>query len=236
MIEDEKFFAWLDGELSADESAAVQLEVAADPRLRKLAEQHRSLRAGIKGAFDQVAAAPVPERLREALRSPAPEVVDLGAVRRTRASRYLRPLGQWAAVAAVLAVGILVGTIVQQRSIAPIEVQDGRMYASNDVQRALETELASAPGHGAVRIGLTFRDQSGAICRSFTDPQASGLACRDRKGWQVRGLFAAPEGQSSDYRMAGGMNPNLAALIDSTMTGEPLDAAQEKAARARRWR
>ncbi len=49
-------------------------------------------------------------------------------------------------------------------------------------------------------------------------------------------MFAAPEGQTSDYRMAAGVDPNLAALIDSTMAGEPLDAAQEQAARERGWR
>jgi hypothetical protein len=52
----------------------------------------------------------------------------------------------------------------------------------------------------------------------------------------MKGLFAAPEGQSSDYRMAAGMDPNLATLVGSTMAGEPLDAAQEKAAKAHGWR
>jgi hypothetical protein len=52
----------------------------------------------------------------------------------------------------------------------------------------------------------------------------------------MKGLFAAPEGQANDYRMAAGMDPNLAALVDSTMAGEPLDAAAEKAAKDRGWR
>ena len=54
--------------------------------------------------------------------------------------------------------------------------------------------------------------------------------------WRLKGLFAAPEGQSSDYRMAAGMDPNLAALVGSTITGEPFDAAQEKAAKDKGWR
>jgi hypothetical protein len=36
--------------------------------------------------------------------------------------------------------------------------------------------------------------------------------------------------------MAAGMDPNLAALIDSTIAGEPFDAAQEKSARNKGWR
>jgi hypothetical protein len=52
----------------------------------------------------------------------------------------------------------------------------------------------------------------------------------------MKGLFAAPEGQGGDYRMAAGMDPNLAALVDSTIAGEPLDATAEKAARDKGWR
>jgi hypothetical protein len=87
-----------------------------------------------------------------------------------------------------------------------------------------------------VRVGITFRGQAGQICRSFTAQGSSGLACRSGGRWQLKGMFAAPEGQASDYRMAAGMDPNLAALVDSTMAGEPFDAAQEKQALRRGWR
>jgi hypothetical protein len=139
-------------------------------------------------------------------------------------------------MAATLAVGVLIGTLTPQgRGTAPVEVQGGKLYAASALDTALNNQLASAPA-GEVRVALTFRDQAGAVCRSFTAPASSGLACRDARGWQVRGLFAAPEGQTSDYRMAAGMDQNLAALVDSTMAGEPFDAAQEKAARNRGWR
>ena len=42
-------------------------------------------------------------------------------------------------------------------------------------------------------------------------------------------------GETGDYRMAAGPDPRLAALIDDTIVGEPLDAAAEKAARDRAW-
>jgi len=53
---------------------------------------------------------------------------------------------------------------------------------------------------------------------------------------QHEGLFAEPEGQGGNYRMAAGMDPNLAALVDSTMAGEPFDAATEKAAKDKGWK
>jgi hypothetical protein len=231
MTEDEKFFAWLDGELEPAEAAGMEAKVAADPELARLAEQHRALGGQLRGAFDAIAAAPVPDRLSESLHPPA-EVIDFAAAKRKRS---MPSLPQWAAMAATLAIGVFVGTMVPQRSGAPVAVQGGKLYAAASLNQALDAQLASAPA-GDVRIGLTFRDQAGEICRSFTERAASGLACRNGGRWLLKGLFAAPEGQAADYRMAAGMNPNLAALVDSSMAGEPFDAAAEKAARERGWR
>lgn len=230
-VEDEKFFAWLDGELPPGEAALVEAEVARSPELARAAEEHRAMQARLKSAFDTVAEAPVPEQLR-----PTAEVMDFTAAKRARAQRRWGAPGQWWAMAATLAIGLFAGTMIAPRSSGPVEVQGGRLYAASALNQALDSELASAPAKGPVRIGLTFRDQSGALCRTFTDPQSSGLACRNGSRWQLRGLFAAPEGQGGSYRMAAGMDPNLAALVDSTMAGEPLDAAQEKAAKAKGWR
>lgn len=231
MTEDEKFFAWLDGELGPVEAAEMEAKVASDPQLQRLAEQHRAIGIQLRGAFDPIAAAPVPEHLQASVR-PSAEVIDFVAAKR---ARTMPSLPQWAAMAATLALGILVGTMVPQAASSPVEVQGGKIYAAAAVNRALDTQLASAPT-GDVRIGMTFRDQSGEICRSFTAEGSSGLACRSGGRWQLKGLFAAPEGQGSDYRMAAGMDPNLAALVDSSMAGEPFDAAQEQAALKRGWR
>ena len=62
-MDDEKFFAWLDGELDSAEAAEVEAEVAADPRLSKLAEQHRALGTRLKAAFDTVVEVPIPDEL-----------------------------------------------------------------------------------------------------------------------------------------------------------------------------
>jgi hypothetical protein len=231
MNEDEKFFAWLDGELDPAAAAEMEAKVAADPALTRLAEQHRSLGAQLKGAFDPIVEAPVPEQLRTAVRPPA-QVIDLVAARRVRS---MPALAQWAAMAATLAVGVFVGTQVPRGGTAPVQVQGGKLYAAAALDQALDTELASTPT-GDVRIGITYRDSAGEICRTFVAPAGSGVACNARGRWQMKGLFAAPEGQGGDYRMAAGMDPNLAALVDSTIAGEPLDATAEKAARDKGWR
>jgi anti-sigma factor RsiW len=88
MVDEEKFFAWLDGELSPDEAARVEAEVAADPEWSKLAAEHRSMTAGLRGAFGAVETRPVPERLQVMLKGDG-NVVSLADARsRRQAGRF----------------------------------------------------------------------------------------------------------------------------------------------------
>lgn len=237
MTPDEKFFAWLDGELTGAEADEMEKKVSADAELTRLAEQHRALGERLQVAFEEVSDAPVPKRLADAARPQRWNVVDIAACREALARPFVGPLPQWAAMAAVLVLGLFSGTFIgRDLASPPVTMSDGAIYAASVLDQALDTQLASAPDSGPVRIGLTFHDQSGVLCRSFANEVASGLACRDGNRWRLRGLFAAPEGQAGEYRMAAGMDPSLAALIDSTMVGEPLNSTQERAAKNRGWR
>src|SRR5688500_6229218 len=162
-VDETKLFAWLDGELDAAEAAKVEAEVAADPRLARMAEQHRAFEERVRGAFDTVAAEPVPERLASAVRPPRASVVDFGAFRRARSERgSWLPLPQWAAMAATLAIGIGLGTTLNSSDGgSPVEVRGGKMYAAASLDDALDKQLASAPAAGDVRVAMTFRDRSG---------------------------------------------------------------------------
>lgn len=235
MVEEKKFFAWLDGELPADEAARVEADVTADPELLRRAHEHRDMTARLRAAFGSVEAQPVPERI-VALRSAQQDnVVDLGA-RREKRRRSSGAVSQWASIAAALVLGIALGTTVDRGSPAgPVQVRDGSLYAASAVDRALDTQLASESS-GNVRVGITFRDGQGAICRTFQTEASSGLACRDQGRWKLRGLFGAPEGQGSDYRMAADADPHLMDMVDQSIAGEPFDAAQEKVALRRHWK
>src|SRR3982751_84386 len=98
MVNDETFFAWLDGELDAGEAARVEAEVAADPRLSGMAAEHRAMQARLKGAFDPVLDAPLPEQLLGAVGNP-PEahVIDLSEARNRRDARRWASISQWGA-------------------------------------------------------------------------------------------------------------------------------------------
>ncbi len=243
MVEDDKFFAWLDGELPADEAAQVEAEVADDPRLLRLAKQHRAMATGLRNAFATVEAQQVPERLRRSVETDRGErVVNLAEARASREIRRAPSLWvQMGALAATLALGVVTGNMLSigflpGGSSDPIQTEAGRLVASADLENALYAQLASAPVEAGPRIGLTFRDKNGAICRTFEDRAASGLACRESGNWRIRSVFQGAEGQPTDYRMAGGPNPQLLEEVDAIIDGEPFDAAQEKAAAEKGWR
>ena len=233
-MDDERFFAWLDGELAPAEAAATADAVACDPALAARAEAHRAMQARLGSAFDPLMAAPVPDRIGEA-------PVDFTAAREGREARRsgIAAIPHWAAMAATLVLGLGLGTLVASRGArdAPVAIEGGQMVATASLDKALDHQLASAQGGSGARIGLTFRTAAGTLCRSFSGVGgASGLACRSGDQWQVRGLFGAVASSGGEYRMAAGEDPRLAALVEQTIAGEPFDAAAEKAAMERGWR
>ena len=228
MTDEEAFFAWLDGELEGEAAEKVAARVAADPELAEEARLHRALGQQLRGAFDPLMDAPVPDRIGQA-------PVDFAAARERRAPRRFA-LPQWAAIAATLVVGVVGGTMLGSNSSGPVAQQGGTIVAAGALERALDTQLASAPTSGGVRIGLTFRDSAGTVCRSFDDGELSGLACRAGDEWKFRGLFQKGLESNGAYRMAAGPDPRLGAMIDDMLAGEPLDAEGERAAQANGWR
>ena len=139
-------------------------------------------------------------------------------------------------MAATLVVGLVTGSIIDIGPSTPVRTESGYLLASTDLESALDSRLASVPAATGPRIGLTFRDQAGSICRSFSDGSAQGLACRAGNVWRIRGLFQGAYAQTGEYRMAAGTDPALAALIDSTISGEPFEATAERRAQAQGWR
>lgn len=234
IMNDETFFAWLDGELDGAEAAAVAAQVAADPDLRHKADAHRALKAGLGRAFAPIASAPIPDAI---LNSTEPgNVVNMAAVRDAKASRFQLPaMAQWAAIAATLVVGLVTGSMLSGGT-SSVRGNASHVVASAELESALNVRLASAPVATGPRVGLTFRDQTGSICRSFADGPAQGLACREGDDWAIRGLVQSQAATEGQFRMASGSDPVLADMIASRIDGEPFDAAAEREAMARGWR
>lgn len=230
MTDDPDFYAWLDGELAEPQASSMAARVAADPELAAFAEQHRALGARLTAAFAPIAAAPVPERLAEAAR-PRAEVIDFAAARAKRRRWSVTGL----ALAASLALGLTIGAALPPGGSGSFDSQGDVLAASGPLAGALDRQLASAGERNGIRIALSFKDQSGRVCRSFSTEAQSGLACRAGDRWSIEGLVGGRR-DAGDYRMASGADPALGALIDSRIAGEPLDAAGEAQLMRQGWK
>lgn len=223
MIDDERFFAWLDGELDPAESAAVAAAVERDPALRAKAARHRAMAQKLQRAFAPLTAEPV------AL--PNAAVIDIASARPHRTRHWWQ---EAAALAATLVLGLVIGTRFAAAD-SPVAAGQETLVAAAGLDRMLDRQLASATAARGDRVGLTFRDSSGRICRTFSASTANGLACREGDAWKIEALLGSGEGQGGEFRMAAGHDPRLAELIDEMIDGEPFGAAQERAARERGW-
>jgi len=238
---DEMLMAYADGELDLVARAEIEAAMATDPELARVVERHRALRARLQAAYGGVLDEPVPAQLSSLAVAPvtAP-VVDLASrrVAPSPAAQRRWVLPQWSAMAAALALGAFIGVLLLRGPAAPYEESESGLVARGDLARALTGQLASDPGAGTVRIGMSFRDRSGSYCRTFRlqhEAPLAGLACRAGEDWRLQVLAAAtPEG--GEVRGAAAMPMVVLQAVDIAIDGEPLDASGETAARDAGWR
>lgn len=226
MTRDERLVAYADGELSGEQLAQFEAELAADPDLAQAVERHRALARRLSETYAPVLDEPVPSRLASAVRQPP-------------ATRRGPP--QWAAMAACLVVGVAAGVALTRYAEprpGPLMASDGVLTATGALETALTSQLASQTG--PIKLGLTFRTAAGRYCRTFQSPaeRLAGLACREPGGWTLQATARmAPEQAQGEYRTAGSDTPGaVLAAVDGLIAGAPLDAAAERAARDSGWK
>jgi hypothetical protein len=228
-VDDEKLIAFADGELSGDERAQVEAALAGDAALREKLAAHQRLRAQLSAAFDGALNEPVPQRLLNAGEKPKADVIDFAARRAAKWSAR-----EWGAMAASLAAGLVIAFGVGAFRQPPFAIIDGALVARGELARGLDTRLA-AETDGDVRIGLTFRNQEGAYCRTFSLDDTAGLACNNDGAWRV--AMTAAQAQSGEVRTASSDTPaEILAAVDAMIEGDVFDAATEASVRDRGWR
>ncbi len=223
MIESETIVAYVDGELDAEKTAEVEAAAKSDPALAEAIAMHRRLREGLFAAFAPIAEDPVPDRLVAAAEPPAPVSLDVFRARR-------KVFFQAGALAAcmVAAAGV---TLILTQPHGDFRSGPAGLIAQGQLARALSSQLAS-DDQGATRIGLTFRDKTGVVCRTFSTQASDGMACRDGDAWRVDALARA-EG-TTEFRQAA--SPLIMTAAQDRMNGDAFDADAEKAARGKGWK
>lgn len=242
-ISDQEVQAYVDGELAPADAARVDAAIAADTLVAARVERGKRLRAQLRVAFDPVLDEPVPSRLAALLQDsaaaqPAPNVVPLDerrGVATARAPRWRTPAIALAASLAALAIANWL-----RAPSGDIAMRGDAMIARGELARGLDDALAGAPSASArVAVGLTFRDASGAVCRTFvaSSQRLAGLACRNGDGWRLEVVSRVPTADQGGIRQASsGLAPAVQAAVDARMQGDAFDAAQERDARAAGWR
>jgi len=248
-ITEEMIMAYADGELDAAGRAKLEAAMAKDPEIAGRIEAHLKLRASLADAFGGALAEPVPDRLVAAAKGAPPaktaDVVELAKFRakpEAPAKRGVPRWAQWGAIAATLVVAVVVDRAWLATPAAPVAFgPGGQMAAQGELATALDDQLASGGGGKAVAIGVSFRSNHGQYCRTFQVNQGqglAGLACREARGWIVpMAMASAPQAAQAGYRTAASEVP--APVLDAVqglISGEPLDAKTEAAAKAAGWR
>lgn len=262
-VTDEDLTAYADGELTGAEAERVTAAIAADPELATRFDAEKHLRTLLGGHFDPVMTEPVPESLtlmiaaaaaedaeREMIDTPAPpavaqepaRILDFAAARARREAEAkaarppLRISPRWragAAIAASLVLGLIVGTQIPREGART--TQDGALVATGSLARGLEGQLAAAGTPGDLRILTSFRRDGGDYCRVYEARATSGIACKRDDGWALERTMATGRRETGEYRQAGSAQGDLMAAAQSMASGEPLDEAQERAARTKGW-
>jgi hypothetical protein len=241
---DETLMAYADGELDAETRAAIEAAAATDPQLAKAIARHREMREQVRQGFAPILDEAVPARLLAAAKAGhAPErnpgnVTPMRARPTERAPiRWSWPV--WGAMAATLVLGALIGVALRTTPSALFETHNEQLVAAGELDRALSTQLASDRRTvGEVRPGISFRTVDGEYCRTFAVGASAGLACREAEQWRIDLLEKLPAAEIGidRYRMAGVELPRaIRDTVDARIDGDPLDAAEEAAARDRGW-
>lgn len=228
---DEQILAYVDGELGPLEALRFERAMAADGGIAARVDRHRRLRDLVAAHFAPVADEPLPAGLAELLNR------DDKVVAFPRRKLWTGGGGRYAALAATLVAGLVVGQLLPHASTPPVGEKGGKVVAQGELADTLDTQLASAiPQAAAYQVGVSFRSIDNRYCRTFSGAGGAGIGCHDGEGWILeRFVASAPADAHAAYRQAASPSAEVLAAAQEMMSGAPLDAAQERRARERSW-
>lgn len=210
-VPDEMLMAYADGELTPEETTALEQLLRQDAALRARLEPFLRTGRHLSNAFAPVLREPVPSRLIAAIqRAPrahraSATALPLAGLRETlaAAAAAVFPSGLSPAMAAGMAALVMVGAaggwIAGRTTGGPSMIAEARygLLASGPLAHALEanpSHVASDPdGRGTSVVPvLSFKTAGNSVCREYriqtggTRRDFAGLACRNRDGnWRV---------------------------------------------------
>lgn len=245
MTDDEKFFAWLDGDLDRSEAARVADIVRQDPSLQERAARYRELRQQAREAFAGDLDEPVPSAWADRIDTAftpieTAEVFDLAAAREARHSRSYR---WWrsGAIAASLVAAFVLGGLVPQGRPTLFDDKGGALVASSalaDGLNEVRSGMSRTMDGQRFRVGLSVKTAAGRYCReAFLDGGSAAqhmLACRDGDDWRIQGLVGIDASGRGEYALASGSDSPIDTMLIK-LGGAVLDRSGETRAIQHLW-
>jgi hypothetical protein len=245
--------AYLDEELSSDDTSRLRDRLARDPVLARRLEEMRSANLALRKVFAAADAQPIPQNVldlltdRSQVQGEEANVVTFPA--RAMRRYFQAPVAIAASVA--LAAGFLAGDVVRRTLDGDVGVGPslyaGTIPQTSELHDFLESGLSGAPqvlpSGVSAKLLLTFESRDSDWCRQLQLAAETGsvqaLACRRNGSWQMEALaYGAPASPGSNYRAAGTeSSPALDAAIDEQIgSGEPLGSEAESLLISNGWR
>ena len=265
-ISDEMLMARADGQLSPAESSRVDDAMAQDPELRARYEEFVVSRDMLSAMFNQPMHEPVPERLLNTVLGYAPKAAvrpQSSIIERARDGVAAWLFGNMSlsgalAMGAAVVVGVTAGWVArgpQPSQVAGAELitmRDGRVIASGDLQRLLQSEpggRALSPASTSavsLKVLTSFKQAGGGFCREFELVTAAavrqiGLGCKSRESvWNIEAYAPANGGVvvqgPGSIVPAGRATPETVNVaIERKMDGDALSNDAEARAIASGW-
>lgn len=230
MTLEERLLAYLDNELSPQDRAAFETEMTTNTWLAEEVAKHRGLAAKIAAAKANAAAG----KERASGRRPAP-------ARKAEPER-----GGGALLLGLLAILVLAACVgagavashIYWPQPGPLAIQGGAVTMAGELDGALTNGVTGRVG--PVMVDMTFKTKAGHYCRAFHSvPDAlAGVACRASDHWLARTItaYSPPPPVQPPAPGQPPLAPAVAATIEATIDGPPLDPAAEGKARAGGWK
>lgn len=241
-INDDILSAFLDGELSAHEMAAVQDAIANNAETAIRFEQLASVNALVQKQAALIDQTPMPAAVLALLQendtaAVAHNVVELSLFRKAK-QQTVNVLREHAALAASIAlvVGFAGGQWLSDGQ-TPANGVSAQFAALDNTPSGQQIALSDG---SALTIRFSFVDTSSRFCRQYQVQDSTGssenLACRDLSGWElVASARSSALSGMETYTPASG--PRLLdGLLDVMMSGQALNQVEEQNAISNQWR
>ncbi len=246
--DDQLLSAYIDGELSADDAAALVERLANEPALVQRLEAMRSGDDAVRRVYRQIDEMPLPGAVTELLDADVSEkdTSNVVSIRRRAMPRFVNLPVAIAASIALVAGFLALRQVQDDPQLNAVDaLVAGRI--EGEVRDLLESSASGQPemlGESAeMQVVLSFENESGNYCRQLfvaaTARSVHGVACRDTAGWQIEAVAAgAPGTPGGQFRGAAADTPESVLATVDRLIGDrdPLGADEERALISGAWK